>query len=231
MQILAELADLARILGHQVLAPAVGDHLEQRHERRRRGDDDALLERGLDEVGPLGQRGRQELIARQEQHREFRTVLELFPVALLAELAHALLDLHRVAPERDAARFVVLRFDRVQVGVERRLGVDHDVARLGHAHQQIRSQRAAFAATTGLLGEIAVLGQARELDHAAQRDLAPAAAHFRTAQCGGQIARLALQERLHVHQALDLAGDLAGGLAVFAHDALRLLFLLAQRLP
>ena len=54
--------------------------------------------------GRLGERGGQELITRQEQHREFGAVLELFPVTFLAQLAHALFHLHGVAAQRDAAR-------------------------------------------------------------------------------------------------------------------------------
>ena len=51
VQVLAELADLARVFGDEVLAPAIGDDLEQRHESGGRRDDDALLERGLDQIG------------------------------------------------------------------------------------------------------------------------------------------------------------------------------------
>ena len=72
-----------------------------------------------------------------------------------------------------------------------------------------------------LLGEIAVLGHARELHHATQRDLAPAAAHFGTAQRRGEIAGLALQEVLHLHEVFDLARELARGFAAFAFAGLR----------
>ena len=113
--------------------------------------------------------------------------------------------------ERDAAGLVVRGFRRVHVGIERRLRVDDNGARFRHAHQQVRPQRSAFGAgDVLLLGEIAVLGHARELHHATQRDLAPAAAHFGTAQRGRQVAGLALQEILHLDEIFDLPGDLAG---------------------
>ena len=95
------------------------------------------------QVGPLGQRRRQELISGQEQHRELGAVFELLPVALLAKLAHAFFHLLRVTAQRGSARFVVLRFRGIHVGIERSLGVDHDAARIGHAYQQVGAQRAA----------------------------------------------------------------------------------------
>ena len=106
VQVLAEFANLARILRDMRLAPAIGDDLEQRHERGGRGDDDALLERGIDQIGFLGERRRQELIARQEQHREFRAVFELLPVTFLAELTYSLFDLLRM-PDQRVAWFIV----------------------------------------------------------------------------------------------------------------------------
>jgi hypothetical protein len=67
-------------------------------------------------------------------------LLELFPVTFLAEFADSLLHLHGVAREGGAARVVILRFDGVEVCVERRLGVDDQITRFRHVHQQIRTQ-------------------------------------------------------------------------------------------
>ena len=76
-----------------------------------------------------------------------------------------------------------------------------------------------------LFDEVAAVGHSGQFDDAFQRELAPAAAHFRPPQGGGQIPRFALQERLHVDEALDLAGKFAGGLATFAFQ----LFLARKR--
>ena len=134
-----------------------------------------------------------------------------------------------MADQRQAPRFIVRRFARVQVGIERSLGIDHDAARIGHAHQQVGAQRATLGGDVFLLGEVAVFGHAGEFDHATQRDFAPASAHFRPAQRRGETARLALQEILHLHEVFDLAGEFARGLAAFAFDGLGLFFLARQR--
>jgi hypothetical protein len=121
-----------------------------------------------------------------------------------------------------------VRFDRVHVRVERRLRVDDHLARLGHAHDQIGTQYLLASLNLRLLGEVAVLDHARQLDQTPQRELTPAAAHFRSPQRRRQIARLALQDVLHVHQAFDLAGEHAvrcnprsfelGGLCFLLHE-------------
>ena len=140
VQLGAEFAYLGGVFRGGGLAPTVRNHLEQRHESGGRCDDDALLERVLEKVRALDERRRQKLIARQEQHGEFRTLLELFPVTFLAEFADSLLHLHGVTREGCVARVVVLGFDGVEVGVEWRLGVDDQIACLRHMHQQIRTQ-------------------------------------------------------------------------------------------
>jgi hypothetical protein len=49
VQLLAEGADLLRFARDGLLPPAVGDGAEQRNERGRRGEHDALLDGALDE--------------------------------------------------------------------------------------------------------------------------------------------------------------------------------------
>ena len=179
-------------------------------------------ERGLEQFRPLGERRGQELVTGQEQHRELGAALELRPVALGGELAHARLDLLRMALERHAALLLAGGLERGEVGVERRLGVDHQVARFGHVHDQVRAQRAFLADHLQLLGEVAVLAQAGELHQAAQRQLAPAAAHLRAAQRRDQVARLALQLRLAAGERLDLRAQAGEGLAALALERLHL---------
>ena len=181
-------------------------------------------ERALEQLGALGERGRQELVARQEQHGELGAALELRPVGLGGELAHARFDLLRVPAQAHLALLVARRLERGQIGIERRLGIDHQVARIGHVHHEIRAQRALRADQVQLLGEVAVLGEAGELDQAAQGQLAPAAAHLRTAQRGDQIARLALQLRLAAGEGLDLRAQAREGIAPLALERLHLRF-------
>ena len=67
---------------------------------------------------------------------------------------------------------------------ERGLGVDGDRAPAGERHDQVGAQAPVLDAD--LLGEVAVVDQAGQLDGAAQVQLAPLAAHLRLAQRGGQ---------------------------------------------
>ena len=74
---------------------------------------------------------------------------------------------------------------------ERRLGVDGDGAPAGEGHHEVRPQPTVVHAD--LLGEVAVVHQAGQLDGAAQVQLAPLAAHLRLAQRGGEGGGLAPQ--------------------------------------
>ena len=127
-----------------------------------------------------------------------------------------------MSPERELALLVRRGVEGGEIGVERRLGVDHQVARIGHVHDQIRAQRAFLADHLQLLGEVAVLAEAGKLHQAAQRELAPAAAHLRAAQRGDQIARLALQQRLAAGERLDLGAQGGEGVAALALERLHL---------
>ena len=138
--------------------------------------------------GPLGQRRRQKLIARQEQHRELRTVLELLPVTLLAEFAHALFHLLCVTRE---ARCGALRRPALRWRPCRRRAASWRRPRCCAPRACAPAGRGAMhrpraMSTCVLLGEIAVFGHAGELDHATQREFAPAAAHFRASQRRGR---------------------------------------------
>ena len=222
VELLTQVADQRGVVRDRRLPPAVGDRLEQRNQRRRRGDDHILAERGLEQLRTLAESCGEELIARQEQHRELGAALELRPVLLGGELAHPRLDLLRVAPERLAALLLALRLEGGEKGLERRLGVDHEIARVGHVHDEIGTERACLAHHPQLLGEVAVLGEAGELDQAAKRQLAPAAAHLGTAERGGEVARLALQLRLAAGERLDLGAESRKGLAALALEGLHL---------
>ncbi len=127
-----------------------------------------------------------------------------------------------MSPERLLALLVRGRLEGGEIRVEWRLGVDHQVACIGHVYDQIRTQRAFLADHLQLLGEVAVLAEAGELHQAAQCQLAPTAAHLRAAQRGDQIARLALQLRLAAGERLDLGAQGREGVAALALECLHL---------
>jgi hypothetical protein len=75
----------------------------------------------------------------------------------------------------------------------RGLGVDDDLPLVGHAHDHVRAQRAAFGAHALLFVKITVLGHAGQFGQALERHLTPLAPHFRAAQGRDQVVRFALQ--------------------------------------
>ena len=79
----------------------------------------------------------------------------------------------------------------VEVGVQRDLGVDHDPPLADQVHHQVGAAGAVVEAD--LLGEVAAVDQAGQLDGPAQVQLAPASPDLRLAQRGGQRLRLAAQ--------------------------------------
>ena len=96
-----------------------------------------------------------------------------------------------VAGEVASAVGIVVGPGGVEVGVERHLGVDHDLPVAGQVHHEVGAQRAVVE--PHLLGEVAALDQPGELDRAAQVDLTPPTAHLRLAQRGGERLGLAAQ--------------------------------------
>ena len=73
-------------------------------------------------------------------------------------------------------RRLVGRLVRVQVRLERDLAVHHHLLLAGQVHHQVGTERAALDVHPGLLGEVAAVHHARQLDHPAELDLAPAPA-------------------------------------------------------
>ena len=70
-----------------------------------------------------------------------------------------------VAGQVAGAVGVVVGAGRVEVGVERHLGVDHDLPVAGQVHHQVGAERSVVE--PHLLGEVAALDQAGELDRSA----------------------------------------------------------------
>ncbi len=91
--------------------------------------------------------------------------------------------------EPELALRVVFGLDRLEIGVQRCLDVDDQLALVGHAYDHVRANDLAFAGRVHLLLEVAMLDHACKLDESAQCDLTPATADFGAAKCLDQILR------------------------------------------
>ena len=171
IELAAELADLARILGGGLLLPDRRDRPQQRDQVRRRRDDDVRLPRGFVDRRVVLVGGAEERLVRDEHDDEVRRGLELGPVALGGEPVHVVAHLACVIGEPRVA-FAVVCLQPGEVRVERRLDDD------------VRSQQSSVRIGGGrLLDEVAVGDHAGVLDHALQLNLAPASADMRRPQC------------------------------------------------
>ena len=74
VQVLGQDPNLLRVIGQRKLPPAVGDGFQQCDETGRRGQNDLLRQRVLDQVRFLVERGAQELVAGNEQDDELRAL-------------------------------------------------------------------------------------------------------------------------------------------------------------
>src|SRR5690606_25737442 len=108
VQVAAEGADVAGTARDEVLLPAVRHCLQQRDQRRRRGDDDILFDTCFYQRWIALERGAEERLAGQEEDDELGRRLELAPVAARGELADVAADLLRVLAQVFRARDVVV---------------------------------------------------------------------------------------------------------------------------
>ncbi len=111
------------------------------------------------------------------------------------------------------ARGLIRRLECREIGVERGLGIHHQLARLRQVHDQVGSRGGGTGACLHLLGEVALLDHAGQFHHPTQRQFAPAPAHFRPPQRRHQVAGLALQSHLAPRQQFDLAAQRHFGIA------------------
>ena len=204
---LAEVADRPRVLLHLLLPPAVGHGPQERDQGRGRREDHPLLHPVFDEAGVLLQRRAEEGLARQEEDHELRRRLELAPVALLGELLEVHADPPRMLHQPLTPPLLIPGLQSVQIGVERRLGVDHHALAAGQADHQIGALPAVVRVDRGLGGEVAVGEHAGHLDDALELDFSPAAARRRSAQGSDELDRFALQARLRRAEALQVLGE------------------------
>ena len=124
----------------------------------------------------------------------------------------------------------VARLRRFEIRVERRLDVDDEIARFGQVDHHVGPNGAGFRRLMALGHEVAMLDHAGELDEAAQRDLAPLAAHLRPAQRAHEVARLGAQGVLARRQRLELRADAAVRLAARLVELLQLALGARERL-
>jgi hypothetical protein len=90
---------------------------------------------------------------------------------------------------------VVLGFDGVEVGGQRRLGVDDHTLATGQPHHQVGPEAAVLRGQGDLLEKVGVLDHPRQLDDLAQLDFSPVAAHVRLTEGLDELAGFALQRR------------------------------------
>ncbi len=116
-----------------------------------------------------------------------------------------------------------MRLERLQIGLQRGLGVNRDLPPAAELDHHVGTGAAAVsAADSGLLLEVAVLLHPGQLHDAAQLDLAPASAHHRRLERLGQVGGFGMQNPMRLRQRTDLLGELSVGLAAGAFDFLQL---------
>ncbi len=98
------------------------------------------------------------------------------------EVVDVLLHVARVGEETIGTHRLVVRFERLDERHERHLGVHDHAASAREVDHHVGPEVLALVLDVLLFGEIHVVHHARELDHAAQLDLAPVAADVRAAQ-------------------------------------------------
>jgi hypothetical protein len=133
--------------------------------------------------------------------------------------------------EAGAAHVLVLRLERVEVRLERRLRVDDDLLASRELDEQVGPEPRAVGGDRRLLDEVAVGEHPGHLDHSAQLDLAPAAAHDRRAQGRDEVAGLRTQLLLRLGQLPHLHAQLGVRLCPGDLELLELPVHLLQRLP
>ncbi|OPZ07119.1 MAG: hypothetical protein BWZ08_02055 [candidate division BRC1 bacterium ADurb.BinA292] len=224
----AEVADALGVFGELLLAPALGDRLEQRNERARRGEDDVAFEAALDEIGALIDGGGEEAFARDEKHDEIGGGAQLGLIGLLREAFHVLVKLAGVTLEGGAALVGVGGLEGLQIGHQGGLGVDDDAAAAGKINDHVGPQAAVGGVDGDLFAKVAAIDHAGQFDDAAQGDLAPAAADLRGAQGLDELAGFLFELALGLAEVGDLREQLAVGLRAQRLHFLNLLFVAAE---
>ena len=177
------------------------------------------------------ERRAEEALPGQKHRHELRGGLALIPIGLGTQAAHVVPNLARMFSQKNAARVLILRLERVEVRIERRLGVDHHVLSAGQLHDEVGAQARLFSRKRLLLQEIAMRHHAGHLHHAPQLHLSPAPSHVGRAQGLHEIPRLRLKFFLRGHEGFDLLGERAISLPPGLFEVLHLASHLIERLP
>ncbi len=201
---LAEVADALRIFRQLRLLPSIKSGAEECDESGGRSDDDLLLDAMLNEAGILLQRGAEEDFSGQEHDDEFGRRSELVPVALGAELVDVIANLAGVGGHARAAGIFVGCLNGVEIGGERRLGVDDDGLAAGEPNNEIGTQAAVCGVDPGLLQEVSVVDHAGHLDDAAKLELSPAATDVGSTKGLDELAGFRLELLLRADDGLEL---------------------------
>ena len=178
VELLAELGDFVGVAGLVLDAPAIGDRLAQAEQRGGRHQQDALFHRLGHQVGRALKRSDQEAVAGHEHRHEVGRLLllELVPVGLSRQAGDVLAQAGGVAIKRRGAHLLVGRILGFEIGGQRALGVDDELAAARQVDHHVGAQRG-LAGQMVLLGEIVLRIETRDIEHVAQRLLAPAALH------------------------------------------------------
>ncbi len=194
VQLAAHVEQLSRRAGQGLLLPGQRHRPQQSQQGRRRGQDDPLGHRCLQQRRVrLAGRG-EEGLAGDEAHDDLGRVRERRPVLLAREGVH-------VRTHRAGVVVVTLLEERRQ----RRLGVHDDVLAARQVDHHVRSDRRAGAGRAdGLLGEVDPVEHPRVLDHPSQLDLAPGPAGVGGAQGADQGRGLGPQRLVRERQTAEL---------------------------
>ncbi len=229
VQLLAELADLPRLLRQSLLPPDAGDGAGDGDQIGRCRQQHLLLERIIPQLGIMLQRGGEEMLTGDEHDDIIGRVGELVPIGLARQAIDMRLHRGAMRGQRDASGIFVVRPERVLIGVQGHLGVDHQRAPAGHLDHGIGAQPAILGIDAEFHEEIGALGEAAAFEHVAQLLLAPAPARLgRVAQAIDQPRGLGLHPLLPRAHLLDQPGEVAIGLAARRLDLLDLILIAFQ---
>jgi hypothetical protein len=164
--------------------------------------------------------GGEEAVGRDEQHREGRRGPEGGRVAASRQGVDVGAQLPGVHRDPLVAHRLIGRLHRLDVAGERHLGVDDHLPPVRQRDHEVGADAGSLVVDRGgLLDEVAVLQQARHLDHPAQLHLTPSPAHVRGAQGGDQGGRLVPELRRGLPDGAHLLAQLTVGGGTVALDA------------
>ena len=206
----AHASDLPCLARQPVLPPDLRHRARDGDKVGRAGQQHATFEGVIPQTGVLLERGGNEMLTRHEHQHVIGRVLELALVGFCAQRLDMIAHRLDVGVQCDLAGIVVLRLERILIGVERNLGVDHQQLVARYAHDRIGTQPSFIGIDRMFGDEIGVFGKAALFQHVAQLQFAPAPACFRAVaqavaklRCGGAHGFLPIAHRL------DQAGQVA----------------------